>query len=195
MNIETVLFKSHSQKPKSIILNKEKSIISNDNIIICVKNYEFNNKLIIKYKVKLKILYTLDYDDETFHFIGISMKDIEKNNMIPNDSEINKKEFWWENIYDKNYSLNVGDIIIIRYNENGHLDNMSVDDYNVLEKLIIQPEILYSDETDSRTSADFESTDEDYDPKYDEEESEDDEVSEHDEVSEDEILGNLILDE
>ena len=171
MNIETVLFKSHTQKPKSI--NIEDCNITLNNINIKCKNYEFNTKLILKYKVKLKILYTLDYDDETFHFIGISMKDIENNNNLPKDFEINKKDFWWENIYDKNYSLNVGDIIIIRYNTNGHIDNMSINDYNVLEQLILQPEDLNSNDSDSRDENDFESTDEDYIPSNDEYESDD----------------------
>ena len=205
--IETVYFKSHSQKPKSTIIYKNECDISKNNINIKFKDNDFNCKIQLKYNVQLEILYSLEYDDEMFHFIGIKMNQIEKKNKLPKDSEINKKEFWWENIYDKNYSLNVGDIVIIRYNENGHLDNMSVEDYNVLEKLIIQPEDLNSDDTDSRTSVDFESTDDDYNPdsdnyNYDDEDDNDNEEDEEEEEDEeddneddDDNNGNLILED
>ena len=52
--------------------------------------------------------------------------------------------------------------------ENGHIDNMSVNDYNVLEQLILQPEDLNSNDSDSRDENDFESTDEDYIPSNEE---------------------------
>ena len=122
-----------------------------------------------------------------FHFIGVKMTDIEKNDYLPKDSEINKKDFWWENMYDRNYSLNCGDVIIIRYNSNGDMDNISPEDYNTLEHLIIAPENLNSDDEDSRDEDDLESTDEDYDPKedeYDEEEEDDDD----DFIDDEEIL-------
>ena len=173
--IECVLFKGHSQKPKSVSIYKDLCNIESGNIQIKFKDYNFNDKIIKKYKVKLELLYSLDYDDEMFHFIGIKMNQIEKNDELPLDSEINKKEFWWENIYDRNYSLNVGDVIIVRYNSNGDLDNISPEDYNVLEKLIIQPETLRSDDEDSRTSQDLESTDEDYIPEEEDEDMENDE--------------------
>ena len=64
---------------------------------------------------------------------------------------------------------------LIRYNSNGDLDNISPEDYNVLEKLIIQPETLRSDDEDSRTSQDLESTDEDYIPEEEDEDMENDE--------------------
>lgn len=171
--IECVLFKTQSQKAKQVSIFKDSCNISNEKVNILFDNYKFNENIMKKYNVKLSILYSLDYDDEMFHFIGIKMSDIEKNNYLPKDSEINKKEFWWENIYDKNYSLNCGDILIIRYNNNGDLDNISPEDYNTLEHIIIAPEDLNSEDEDSRGTDDLESIDEDYNPD-DEEESDED---------------------
>ena len=187
--IECVLFKSHSTKPKKVCVHNELCNIQHSNVKVECVDYNFNKNLMDKYKVKLKILYSLDYDDEMFHFIGVKMTDIEKNDYLPKDSEINKKDFWWENMYDRNYSLNCGDVIIIRYNSNGDMDNISPEDYNTLEHLIIAPEILNSDDEDSRDEEDLESTDEDYDPREEEyDEEEDEEEDDDDFIDDEEIL-------
>ena len=186
--IECVLFKPLSQKPKSISIYKDICDISNDNVQIKCKDYHFNKNIINKYGVNLTILYSLDYEDNMYHFIGIKMCDIEKTGSIPKDNEINKKEFWWVNIYDKNYSLNCGEVLIVRYNSNGNLDNISTEDYKVLENIIIAPEDLCSDDEDSRGTEDLESIDEDYNPEDDSESSSEEYNSdEENEDSEDEI--------
>tara|TARA_B100001094_G_scaffold331602_1_gene400530 strand:- start:1034 stop:1624 length:591 start_codon:yes stop_codon:yes gene_type:complete len=184
--IQAVLFKVHSQKAKPVTLYKELCNIQTDNIELGFESYKFNCDLMKKYNVKLELLHSLNYEEEMFHFIGITMKQIEKKDYLPKDKEVNKKEFWWENIYDKNYSLICGDIIVIRYNTDGHIDNMSPEDYNILENLIIQPEDLNSDDEDSRTSFDLESTDEDYVPDVEDETDDEDEEYYYDEHSEEE---------